>query len=78
MEENIKVGDLVKVLDKDGTQIHRGIAVKTTTKGAFVYQRRKNPTDNDGDVGPETCGWWPYSSKEFRISLITPAERLKI
>jgi hypothetical protein len=77
MDRNFRIGDLVRVMDKQGTQVHRGQVVRLTTNGAYVYLRRKNQNDNDGDVDPTTCGWWPFKSQEFSIQIVTPVENLK-
>ncbi len=76
MQTTINKGDLVKVLNENKDQIKRGIVVKLTSIGAYVYQRRANQNDNTGDLSPETCEWFPFLAPKLSMELITLASEM--
>jgi hypothetical protein len=74
---SINNGDLVRVINDKGEQLKRGIVVKSTSIGGYVYQRRTNQNDNSGDVSPESCEWFAFNGPKLKMELITPAADMK-
>ena len=72
--EEIKVGMKVRVLNKEGREVHKGTVLALTNSFAKVYRPRKNLNDSQsdmtqGDACPDTAEWYPLQSREFRITV---------
>jgi len=60
---------------REGKFFTKGVIVKQTTKGAYVYRPRTDPRDwSTGDSSPETAEWYPWESKMSTMEVAREVE----